>query len=194
MDLWTFISAIPGIGPVLPYLTVIVTIAAAVATVLPVPSAAASRPYRLLYTAINWVALNLGQARNTPAAATSTATSTAPAAPTSSSTAAGLALLCAVGVLTLLSACGTTAARQQILTVACAADSLAPTAVQAGGVIATIADPAAVATVTAANTADQAVHPLVQAACAKALAGSKPVTGTVTAVTMPVPTTTGTTP
>lgn len=64
MDLWTTLAAIPGIGPVLPYLAAAIAVCAALATALPAPSATAPRWYRGLHTAINWVALNLGHARN----------------------------------------------------------------------------------------------------------------------------------
>ena len=76
--------------------------------------------------------------------------------------------------------------QQTALTVACTADALAPAAVRAGTTIAMIADPASVGAVTAVNAGDQALHPLVQEACASALAGSVPVAGTVNPVSVPV--------
>ncbi|GEM_PF-4130817 len=84
-----------------------------------------------------------------------------------------------------LSACSTQQT-QTALTVACTADQLAPSIVKAGTAIALISDPAAVQDVTAANAADAAVHPVVQAACAAALPGSVPVAGTVNTVSVPV--------
>jgi len=59
------ITSIPGIGPYLPYITTAVTVAAAVATVLPAPSATSPAWYRGAYSVVNWVALNLGRAKNT---------------------------------------------------------------------------------------------------------------------------------
>lgn len=84
-----------------------------------------------------------------------------------------------------LSACSTQQT-QTALTVACTADALAPSIVKAGTAVALISDPTAVQEVTAANAADAAVHPVVQAACAAALPGSVPVAGTVNPVSVPV--------
>ena len=93
--------------------------------------------------------------------------------------------LSVLGFLTLVAGCSTQQ-QQSFLTVACTADKLAPAAVAAGGTIATIANPASVAVVAGVNAGDQALHPLVQAACAAALPGSVPVSGTVNITSVPV--------
>lgn len=64
MDLMHLLAAIPGAGWLLPYVTVAVAIAAAIATVLPAPAAGAQGWYPLVYHGINWLALNVGRARN----------------------------------------------------------------------------------------------------------------------------------
>ena len=87
--------------------------------------------------------------------------------------------------LLILSGCSTQQ-QQKFLTVACTADKLAPAAVAAGGTIATIANPASVAIVAGVNASDQALHPLVQAACDAALSGSVPVLGTVNITEVPI--------
>lgn len=87
--------------------------------------------------------------------------------------------------LICLAACSTQQT-QTALTVACTADALAPALVRAGTAVALISDPTAVNEVTAANAADAAVHPVVQAACAAALAGSVPVSGTVNQISVPM--------
>lgn len=79
-----------------------------------------------------------------------------------------------------------TQTNQNIVTAFCTADKLAPAVVQSGGTVATIVAPESVAAVAAANAADQAVHPLVQAACNSALPGSVPVAGTVNVTSVPV--------
>lgn len=66
-DLMTAIQAMPGIGPFLPYLTVLIAMCAALSTFLPPPKEGAPSWYRGLYGAINFVALNLGHARNATA-------------------------------------------------------------------------------------------------------------------------------
>lgn len=64
MDLWTTINAIPGVGPYLPYIMAAVTICAAICTVLPAPKADAPKAYVTVYKVLNWIALNLGHAKN----------------------------------------------------------------------------------------------------------------------------------
>ena len=87
--------------------------------------------------------------------------------------------------LSLLAGCATQQQRN-IITVACTADTLAPAMVAAAGTVAAIANPADVAAVEAANAADRAVHPVVQTACAQALAKGVPVASTVNVVAVPV--------
>lgn len=75
MDILTSLAAIPGAGPVLPYITAGIAVCAAVATLLPHPAAGATGLYPAIYAAINFVAFNFGKARNATASA-----STAPTA------------------------------------------------------------------------------------------------------------------
>lgn len=65
MDLMTAISSVPGIGPALPYVAALVTVCAALAPLLPPPTA--SRAYAGLYRTVNFVAFNMGHARNATA-------------------------------------------------------------------------------------------------------------------------------
>ena len=54
------------------YVTAAVAICAAITTILPAPSEGSGKVYRTLYTVLQWIALNLGKARNaqdTPQAA-----------------------------------------------------------------------------------------------------------------------------
>lgn len=46
------------------WITIIVTICAALATVLPVPAQSSTAVYRGVYAVIQWIAFNLGKARN----------------------------------------------------------------------------------------------------------------------------------
>ena len=96
-----------------------------------------------------------------------------------------LAILILVAAPIFLSGCSTQQ-EQKIISVGCTLDRLAPSVVAAAGTVGTIVSPANVAAVQAANAADQAVHPLVQAACNAALPGSVPVAGTVSAVSVPI--------
>lgn len=64
MSLTDLLATVPGLAGLLPYVTGLVAICAAVATMLPAPKAPASGWYPLVYHAINWAALNLGKARN----------------------------------------------------------------------------------------------------------------------------------
>ncbi len=58
------LAAIPGAGWLLPYTALAVAIAAAVATVLPPPAVPNRGVYPLVYHLVNWLALNVGRARN----------------------------------------------------------------------------------------------------------------------------------
>lgn len=72
MDFMTTLAQIPGIGPYLPYLTLAVTIAAALATVLPPPPSSGgfmATLYGVFYHAVSWLALNKGKASNANALA-----------------------------------------------------------------------------------------------------------------------------
>lgn len=62
MDLIALISAIPGIGPALPYLSLFVAICAAIATKLPAP--AGSTSYGVFYQVVNFIGMNFGEAKN----------------------------------------------------------------------------------------------------------------------------------
>ena len=64
MDLISLIMSIPGVGPYIPYITLAVTIASAIATALPAPAADSGNAYKALYGALNWIALNKGHATN----------------------------------------------------------------------------------------------------------------------------------
>lgn len=64
MDLMQMLAAIPGAGWLLPYLAAAVAIAAALATVLPPPAVPARGWYSAVYHMVNWLALNVGRARN----------------------------------------------------------------------------------------------------------------------------------
>ena len=64
MDLMTAIDAIPGIGPFLPWIAGIVAVASALAPLLPAPKDNARAVYANVYRAVNFVALNMGHAKN----------------------------------------------------------------------------------------------------------------------------------
>lgn len=64
MDLMTLLTAIPGVGPFLPYILVAVALCATLATTLPPPKVPASGFYPILYAVVNWIALNAGHAKN----------------------------------------------------------------------------------------------------------------------------------
>lgn len=64
MDVMDAIARIPGIGPFLPYVAALVAVAAAVAPFLPPPKLPASGFYPVIYGLVNWLALNLGHAKN----------------------------------------------------------------------------------------------------------------------------------
>lgn len=61
MDIATLLNLIPGAAP---YIAGAVAIASALGTLLPPPKLPASGWYPLLYGLVNFIALNLGQARN----------------------------------------------------------------------------------------------------------------------------------
>ncbi len=67
MDLMQAISALPGIGPYLPYLVVVVAVAALVATQMPPPRPTGSEFYAMFYNIMQWIAMNWGHAKNAPA-------------------------------------------------------------------------------------------------------------------------------
>jgi hypothetical protein len=69
MDIMATLAAIPGAGPVLPYVSAAIAICAAVATVLPHPAAGGNGVYRVFYTVVNFIAFNIGKARNADPAA-----------------------------------------------------------------------------------------------------------------------------
>ena len=72
MDIITSLAAIPGAGPVLPYLTAAIAVCAAVAAVLPHPPAGAAGLYPVIYAVVNFIAFNFGKARNANATASAT--------------------------------------------------------------------------------------------------------------------------
>ena len=67
MDLMNAISSIPGIGPFLPYVVAIVAVCASVAPFLPPPSKPGNTTYSVIYSTVNYIALNLGHAKNATA-------------------------------------------------------------------------------------------------------------------------------
>jgi len=67
MDLMNAVSALPGVGPALPYIAFGVAVCAALATTLKPP--AAPGWYSILYGLVNFVALNFGHAKNATAPA-----------------------------------------------------------------------------------------------------------------------------
>lgn len=64
MDLITLLTAIPAIGPFLPYILVAGAVASAIATILPAPTVESSKAYASTYRIVNWLALNVGKAKN----------------------------------------------------------------------------------------------------------------------------------
>ena len=93
--------------------------------------------------------------------------------------------LISVSFAAMLAACSTQQ-QQTIVTVGCAVSAITPGALVVADDVAAITDPSAVSTIQMIQAKDQAVHPLVQNACAAKLAGSAPVDGTVNAVSVPV--------
>ncbi len=64
MDVVTILAVIPGLAPVLPYVAAAVAICAALAVIMPRPTAQSCRLYVLAYRTINFIALNFGHASN----------------------------------------------------------------------------------------------------------------------------------
>jgi hypothetical protein len=64
MDLMNAIAGIPGIGPLMPYIVALVAVASALAPLLPPPAADANAVWVGVYRAVNFVALNMGHAKN----------------------------------------------------------------------------------------------------------------------------------
>ncbi len=64
MDLMSTLAAVPGAGPVLPYIAAAIAICAAIAVVLPRPAANAAGLYPAIYAVVNFVAMNFGHATN----------------------------------------------------------------------------------------------------------------------------------
>lgn len=65
MDPISTIAAIPGIGPALPWLVAAITLSAVLAPLLPPPKA--DGVYATFYAVVNFVALNMGHAKNATA-------------------------------------------------------------------------------------------------------------------------------
>lgn len=63
MDILLALNDIPGIGPLIPYAALIVTIASAVATVLPAPPPDAGIVWRVAYAVVHALAINKGKAK-----------------------------------------------------------------------------------------------------------------------------------
>jgi hypothetical protein len=72
VDILTSLAAIPGAGPILPYMTAAIAVCAAVAAVLPHPAAGATGMYPAIYAVVNFIAFNFGKARNANATASTT--------------------------------------------------------------------------------------------------------------------------
>lgn len=64
MDIFTALSAIPGVGPFLPYFMVIYLVAAPLATVLPAPQAGAGWAYVAAHRIVTVLAWNFWRAKN----------------------------------------------------------------------------------------------------------------------------------
>ena len=62
MDLMQALAAVPGVGPILPYLVASVALSAFVARFLPPPTEKGA--YAVLYAVVNAMAQNGGQAAN----------------------------------------------------------------------------------------------------------------------------------
>ena len=69
MDLMTTLAAIPGPGPLLPYIAAAIALCAAIAVALPHPAAGTTGIYPAIYAVVNFIALNFGHARNNDAPA-----------------------------------------------------------------------------------------------------------------------------
>ncbi len=72
MEIMTMVAAIPGVAPILPYITAAVAACAAAAAILPHPAAGATGLYPAIYAAVNFIAFNFGKARNANASASGT--------------------------------------------------------------------------------------------------------------------------
>jgi hypothetical protein len=64
MDLIALLQGVPGVGPYLAYVPVVIAIGAAIGVVLPAPGPTAGVAYRALYWVVQWCALNKGHAVN----------------------------------------------------------------------------------------------------------------------------------
>lgn len=64
MDIFTALSAIPGVGPFLPYAAFLIAVASPLATQLPAPQPAAGWVYVAVYRIVNLFAWNVGHAKN----------------------------------------------------------------------------------------------------------------------------------
>jgi hypothetical protein len=171
MDLITTLAAIPGIGPAMPYILGAVALCAALAPFLPAPKSDAG-VYAALHGVVNFVALNLGHAKN------ASAPNATPKPP------GGVMLLLAIGLASGLSACtdqqladarATNAKIVQAVGVFCQADAVVqPVLVPLAAAVATSVAPQSAAGIANAVALDQSVaHPDLQAACAAY--GGKPV-------------------
>jgi hypothetical protein len=69
MDLVSVLAAVPGAGPLLPYVAAVIAVCAGIATALPHPAAGAKGLYPAIYAVVNFIAFNFGKARNRDAAA-----------------------------------------------------------------------------------------------------------------------------
>jgi hypothetical protein len=178
-------SEIPGLVGFLPWIGMA---AAMIVATIPKPPPGAAMA--AIWPVLNLLAINLGHAAN---AADKVPMSDQPAnAQAGYVRGQALVLLIAAGLLMIgLTGCGSTSqqskATQNIVTAACIASSMAPAAVQSAGALAVIVDPTQADNVAKAGAAEQAAHPIVQAACAQVLAGSSPVDGTVTVTAVPAP-------
>jgi hypothetical protein len=65
----TTLAAVPGAGPFLPYIPVIIALCAAVAAALPHPAADTTGVYPVFYAVVNYIAFNFGKAKNADAPA-----------------------------------------------------------------------------------------------------------------------------
>lgn len=147
MDIMDQLTAIPAIGPYLPYIMLMGVVASIVATALPAPGPASGAAYAGIYRAVNWLALNIGHARNA-----GDVEAAPPKSPPGSTGAALIALCLALS----LSACASSPPPTT------ASATPMPTTIQAVSAGATAVAPSAVAIV---NNISPAVVTDLNAAC-----------------------------
>ena len=157
MDLLTALAQIPGIGPFLPYLLLAATVSSALATVLPPPPPGTF--YAQVYGLVNWLALNVGKAKNASAP-------DAPKPPTGTAASIGALL-----ILCLLAGCTASSPAQSIYATAALYDQAEVAAIAYAK--SPDADPAVVAEL---KRLDNEAYLAIKPPIAAAAAGGSPVT------------------